>query len=150
MMPRTLSVVAALAFATSAAFAQTPAPAAHRDMGPLKNIKVFPKEMTGEQIHEVMHAWTGELGVGCAYCHAKDAATGKTDFASDANPMKDRARVMLKMNMAINKEYLTQLADPKAGQSVMCSTCHRGVAKPPAFVPPPHEDHAPAGAPAGA
>jgi hypothetical protein len=144
MMPRTLSVVAALVFAASSGFAQIPAPAPHRDMGPLKNIKVFPKDMTGEKIHEVMHAWTGELGVGCTYCHAKDASTGKTDFASDANPVKDRARLMLKMSMSINKDYLAQLDNPKAGESVMCSTCHRGMAKPPTFTPPPHEDHPPA------
>src|ERR1700760_3148505 len=124
MMLRTLSLMAALAVVTSAALAQTPAPAAHHDMGPPKNIKVFPKDMTSDQIHEVMHHWTGELGVGCTYCHAKDASTGKTDFASDANPVKDRARVMLKMTMAINKEYLTQLADPKPGHDVECATCH--------------------------
>ena len=147
MMPRTLSVVAALAFATSAAFAQAPAAAPHRDMGPPKNIKVFPKEMTSEQIHEVMHRWTGDLGVGCTYCHAKDASTGKTDFASDANPVKDRARLMLKMSMAINKEYLAQLDNPKAGENVSCGTCHRGMPKPPAFVPPPHDPPAGASAP---
>jgi cytochrome c553 len=146
MMLRTLSLVATLAVATSVAFAQAPAAAPHHDMGPPKNIKVFPKDMTSDQIHEIMHKWTGDLGVGCSYCHAKDATTGKTDFPSDANPMKDRARLMLKMNMAINKDYLAQLDNPKAGQEVMCGTCHRGMAKPPAFVPPPHEG--PAGAPA--
>ena len=64
MMLRTLSLMAALAVVTSAAFAQAPAPAAHHDMGPPKNIKVFPKDMTTEQIHEIMHKWTGDLGVG--------------------------------------------------------------------------------------
>jgi hypothetical protein len=53
--------------------------------------------------------------------------------------MKDRARVMMKMTAAINSEYLTQLTDPKPESPVTCGTCHRGMAKPAVFIPPPRE-----------
>ncbi len=63
-----------------------------------------------------MRSFEGNLGVECSYCHARNAATGRPDFASDANPMKDRARVMMKMTHAIDAEYLTQLTDPSSGE----------------------------------
>jgi hypothetical protein len=93
--------------------------------------------MTRQQVVAIMRKWEGELGVECEYCHAKDPATGRNNFASDANPIKDRARVMMKMTHTINTEYLTQLTDPKPEHEVECGTCHRGMAKPAVFVPPP-------------
>jgi hypothetical protein len=97
-----------------------------------------------------MRGFERDLGVECAYCHSRDSATNRPNFASDANPMKDRARIMMKMASAINKEYLTQLTDPAPGNPVTCGTCHRGMAKPSVFVPPPRERPAspPAAAPA--
>jgi hypothetical protein len=143
MMTRSLRLLAAftLAAATSA-FAQSPAPppggGGQRRPAPAPtNLKVLPKDTTGEQIHAIMHNFAGELGVECNYCHAKDDATGRLNFASDANPIKDRARVMMKMTHAINADYLTQLTDPKPGNGVNCGTCHRGMAKPAVFTPPP-------------
>jgi hypothetical protein len=106
-------------------------------MPPPSNLKVLPKDTTGEQVHAIMRHYEEDLGVECSYCHAKDPATGRNNFASDANPMKDRARVMMKMTHTINADYLTQLTDPKPEHEVNCSTCHRGMAKPAVFVPPP-------------
>jgi hypothetical protein len=100
---------------------------------------VLPKDTTGPQVIAIMRGFEGDLGVECSYCHAKDSATGRLNFASDANPMKDRARVMIKMAQAINTEYLTQLTDPKSEAKVTCGTCHRGMSTPPEFVPPPHQ-----------
>jgi hypothetical protein len=119
-------------------------------MPPPTNLKVLPKDTTGPQVISIMRNFTGDLGVECTYCHARDAATGHPNFASDENPMKDRARVMMKMTSAINAEYLTQLTDPKPGNPVTCGTCHRGMSKPDVFVPAPHEHrgNTPAAAPA--
>lgn len=113
-------------------------------MPPPSNLQVLPKDMTAQQVVAIMRKWEGDLGVECSYCHAADPTTGRRNFASDANPMKNTARVMLKMAMEINQHYLTQL-DPKPAEGVTCGTCHRGMAKPPAFVPTPHER--PAGPP---
>ncbi len=142
-MNRYLRLSAAFFLATAtAALGQAPAtppPAGRqrRPMPPPSNLKVLPKDMTAQQVVAIMRNYEKELGVECEYCHAKDPATGRNNFASDANPIKDRARVMMKMTEAINSEYLTQLTDPKPANPVNCGTCHRGMAKPSLFVPPP-------------
>lgn len=131
--------------AISPAFAQTDgnapasAPAQRRQIPAPTNLKVLPKDTTGPQVISIMRNFTGDLGVECTYCHARDAATGRPNFASDENPMKNRARVMMKMTSTINTEYLTQLTDPKPANPVTCGTCHRGMSKPEAFVPAPRQ-----------
>jgi hypothetical protein len=144
MVRRSLSLLAVTSvLATSAAFAQAngSAPPQRRQIPAPTNLKVLPKDTTGPQVIAIMRTFEGDLGVECSYCHAKDSATNRLNFASDANPMKDRARVMMKMAHAINTEYLTQLADPKSDAKVTCGTCHRGMSTPPDFVPTPHERH---------
>ena len=142
-MTRSLRFLLAVSLpAATAAFAQAPAtppPAGQqrRPAPPPTNLKVLPKDTTGEQVRTIMRGYEKDLGVECEYCHAKDPATGRNNFPSDANPTKDRARVMMKMTAAINSEYLTQLTAPKPGNPVTCGTCHRGMAKPTVFVPPP-------------
>jgi hypothetical protein len=137
--------LAGCAFTASAQTATPPAGAGQRrPMPPPSNLKVLPKDMTSQQVVAIMRNWEGELGVECSYCHAKDPATGRNNFASDANPMKDRARVMMKITSTINSEYLSQLTDPKPTNDVNCGTCHRGMAKPSVFVPPPPAEHKPA------
>ena len=124
------------------------APAQHRQIPAPTNLKVLPKDTTGPQVISIMRGFEGDLGVECTFCHSKDPATGHYDFASDANPMKNRARVMMKMTSTINAEYLTQL-DAKPDNPVTCGTCHRGMNEPSVFVPTPHERRAaPAAAPA--
>jgi hypothetical protein len=158
MLTRSLRLLAVLSLATAAvAFAQAPAttpgappPAGQqrRPAPPPTNLKVLAKDLTGQQVREIMHGYEQQLGEECEYCHAQNPATGRNDFPSDAKPMKDRARVMIKMTADINAQYLTQLADPKPENPVTCGTCHRGAAKPALFVPPPRER--PAGPPSGA
>ena len=122
--------------------AQSPTPPAQqRQMPSPRNLKVLPKDTTGPQVIAIMRKFEGDLGVECTYCHAKSPASNHPDFASDANPMKDRARVMIRMANAINAEYLTQLKEPAADEHVTCGTCHRGMSTPPEFVPPPEEQH---------
>ena len=142
-----LAAVLTLSAAT-AAFAQDAAPAAppaaHHMHGPAPaptNLQVLPKTMTGEQVHEVMHKFEADLGVECSFCHAKGVAGARPDFASDANPMKDRARIMIRMSMDINNPYLAMLTDPAPTTKVGCGTCHRGNSKPPAFEPAPEMHH---------
>jgi hypothetical protein len=113
------------------------------------NLQALPKDLTGDQVIAIMHKYEAELGVECDYCHAKNAATGHLDFASDANPVKDRARVMIRMNDEINQRFLVQLKNPPAAHEVSCGTCHRGTAKPTVFMPPPDEHHPEAAPPAG-
>lgn len=154
MVGRRLSLLAVVTLlATSSAFTQTTPPAnggaqgQRRQMPAPSNLKVLPKDTTGPQVISIMRNFTTDLGVECTYCHARNSETNRPDFASDANPMKNRARVMMKMTSAINSEYLTQLTDPKPGNPVTCGTCHRGMSKPSVFTPAPREHQGPA--PAG-
>ena len=124
-----------------------PAGQARRPMPAPSNLKVLPKDTSAQQVVTIMHAYAGQLGVECGYCHAKDPATGRNNFASDANTMKDRARVMMKMTASINTDFLTQLTDPKPEHPIDCGTCHRGMSKPAVFVPPPPAPRTPPATP---
>jgi hypothetical protein len=101
-----------LALATTA-FAQTPTPPASTPpvgaprppRGPRPaptNLKALSKDTTGDQVIALMRAYEGELGVECEYCHARNPETKRNDFASDANPVKDKARLMIKMTENIS------------------------------------------------
>jgi hypothetical protein len=121
---RTLLPAVCLALATSA-FAQTPTtpPAGtppsgqqQRPRGPRPaptNLKALPKDTTGDQINIIMHGFEGALGVECEFCHARNPETKRNDFPSDTNPVKDKARLMIKMTQTINAQFVSQLNDPK-------------------------------------
>jgi hypothetical protein len=95
--------------------------------------------MTGDDLIKLMRQYAGDLGVECEFCHARNPETRRNDFSSDANPVKDKARVMIRMTDDINTKYLSQLSDRKPDNAVTCGTCHRGSAMPEAFVPKPRE-----------
>jgi len=96
-----------------------------------------------------MHQYTGALGVECEFCHTPaDPVTHRADRASDANPVKDKARYMIQMTDDLNKKYLAQLPGRDDMDVVTCGTCHRGEKHPPAFVPAPRPPgNGPGGAP---
>jgi photosynthetic reaction center cytochrome c subunit len=147
-----LVAVCAASLLTLPALAQTPpaAPAGGQARTPIpapKNLKVLPKDTPSADVIKMMRGFTGDLGVECGYCHAQNPETKRLDFASDANPVKDKARVMITMTQDINKTYLTQLASRKSTDSVTCGTCHRGMAVPEAFVPKPPAPRPPAATP---
>ena len=154
----TAMVSAVFAVAT---LAQTPAshptpageaPRHHEEPAPT-NLKVLPKTMNGEQVHELMHNWEASLGAGCSTCHAADpkniGPNGKPrlNFADDSKPEKNTARLMYRMVEDINKNYVSMVEN--SGVPVSCGTCHRGHLDPPIFTPPKedhdHEHAAPAG-----
>jgi len=115
-----------------------------------KNLKVLPKNISKDQLHEVMEEWEHSLGVHCNFCHARNDAAKQMDWASDAKPEKEMARDMFKMMNTINKKYFHAKKDStgmmlKAG--VNCNSCHRGTAHPEVTLPP---DRGPGGPPPGA
>jgi len=99
--------------------------------------------MTGAQVVDLMHKYTGDLGVNCAFCHATDPATKRTTFASDANPMKDTARFMMTMTADLNDKYLAEMPGRMYAEPITCGTCHRGEKHPSVFVPAPRPPMAP-------
>jgi Photosynthetic reaction centre cytochrome C subunit len=83
-----------------------------------------------------MHQYEADLGVSCEFCHtAPDPTTHRADRASDANPMKDKARFMIQMTADLNNKYLAQLPDRHDTDPVTCGTCHRGEKHPSVFAP---------------
>jgi hypothetical protein len=83
--------------------------------GPPKNLKI----LKPEEVRPMMGAFRVALGTGCDHCHIQG------DFASDENPKKDIARMMIGMVHDINAKF-----PGDAKERVTCYTCHRGAVVP--------------------
>ena len=96
-----------------------------------KNLTQLPKEFDGNRLRPVMTGFTRALGVRCSYCHVGEEGQPLStyDFASDANPNKNRARVMLAMLGDIGTRLKSM---EKSGEPInmWCHTCHHGRPKP--------------------
>ena len=98
------------------------------------NLKVLPQDITVPTLGKLMKGFEADLGVKCAKCHVQDPATGKLDYASDQNPAKDKARIMITMLKDINDKYLAQLGgDRRYAAKITCGSCHQGNSSPPEF-----------------
>lgn len=82
-----------------------------------KNLKILTGE-SPDQLRTTMRAFATALGVRCNFCHVQG------DFASDQNPNKNMARMMLTMARQINMNF------PDGQRHVTCYTCHRGMTEP--------------------
>ena len=126
--------MAAQALQTGAATA-TPQPASFP--API-NLKVLPKDLTGQQVHDLMEQWKVGLGMSCSACHAEDKErvnqNGRPllDFPDDSKPEKTTARLMYTMTEEINQKYIARI--DSSGAPVTCGTCHRGRVGPDPFV----------------
>ena len=143
--PSGLALAAAAAtFGVSMAIAQTAPPPTQPPAQPpfanppYKNLKVFPKDISGAQLISNMKGFAQALGVRCTYCHVGEEGKPMStfDFASDAKDKKLTARAMLLMAHRINQQ------DFDGQMKVTCFTCHRGstdapTAPPPGMPPPP-------------
>lgn len=97
-----------------------------------ENLKVLPKEFDGQRLRPVMVGFTNALGVRCSHCHVGEEGKPLStyDFASDANPNKDRARAMLNMLQMINGELRKIEPSGPNRVNMWCHTCHRGRPRP--------------------
>jgi len=95
---------------------------------PLQNLQVLPKDMTRQQVTQLMRSFTAALGVECSHCHVGPMQ----ERFKDDNPKKGVARKMIQMTAAINNDLLKGVGDaPAAGTAkVTCFTCHHGAIKP--------------------
>lgn len=110
------------------------------------NLKVLPKDTTGQQIHEIMEGWAGSLGVHCDNCHAADPnnlgpnGRPRLKFEDDSKDEKQMARIMYSMTEDMKANYIKKVADmDKMGSPaapLTCGTCHRGHLDPEEFVIP--------------
>ena len=130
---------ATTALGLSVAAAQTAVPAPARPpfaAPPYTNLKVFPADISRENLLWNMRFFSQSLGVRCTHCHVGEEGQplATFDFASDAKDQKLKARDMLRMVHRINREDfgVQQFKDVK----VTCFTCHRGSTKPVTEPPP--------------
>ena len=86
------------------------------------NVKIL-TGLYAQQFQEEMNLIVQALGVTCNTCHVRN------NFASEEKPEKLKARQMLEMTKAINKQFFPDYK-PKEGESVLgkvtCYTCHKG------------------------
>jgi hypothetical protein len=84
--------------------------------------------LTVPQFEQEMQHFVQAVGLGCGGCHV-----GRGNFASDDNPRKLKARQMIEMTNALNKQFFAGYA-PAEGESILgrvtCFTCHQGEVKP--------------------
>ena len=98
------------------------------------NLQVLPKDLSSVNLGKLMMRFEQDLGVRCSHCHVEDPQTQKFDYASEENPAKQTARLMISMVNDINDKYLAQLGgDRRYAVPVTCGTCHQGQSSPPAF-----------------
>lgn len=81
-----------------------------------KNLKI----LKPEEVRPAMSAYTRALGVNCDFCHVQG------DRASDENPKKNTARMMIAMVKDINAKF----PDAASKTYVTCYTCHNGKSTP--------------------
>ncbi len=140
---RSLVLAAPGPISSQAPATNPPAPEPHHHPNPT-NLKVLPKNLTGDQVDEIMEQWEGELGTGCKTCHAADpkniGPNGKPrlNFADDSKEEKQTARLMYQMVEKINADYVAKI--DSSGAPVTCGTCHRGHLGPEPFVPAKKEE----------
>ena len=121
-------VILALSSAIAVSVAALPAP--NNDY---KNLQVLPKDISSKDLTKIMiDDFEDGLGVSCTFCHAQGKDSLNVDYASDAKPEKQIARLMMTMTMGINEKYFG-LKHPQLGDSVLainCITCHNGQPRP--------------------
>lgn len=111
---------------TGAAFSKKPA-------GKHKNLQILPQDISEERLDSIMQSYNKALGVNCQFCHVPvKNFPDSIDYASDAEPMKENARNMMRMTIYINKTYFyfDKERKPEYLNVVHCNTCHRGEAFP--------------------
>jgi hypothetical protein len=151
-----LLAVAVFAAATVAQAPQGPPPEGHpqppRTYPAPTNLKVLPKTLTGQQVHDIMEKWAGSLGVHCDTCHTSDPnnigpnGRPRLKFEDDSKQEKLTARLMVKMTEDINDNYVSMIPEDKDhdkdeaehhhGLPVTCGTCHRGHQHPEEYIIP--------------
>jgi hypothetical protein len=124
-MTVTIVIIAIMAIKSYALQNEEPAP---------KNLKVLPKNTSGEEVKNVMKVFTKSLGVKCGHCHVNTPQEGKPypkfDFASDDKTEKLVARKMMVMVDSINTAFMSKMGEEMDFEKVTCVTCHMGNVKP--------------------
>ena len=120
------AVLALISMLAGPSFAQQPPSWDWPDKA--KNLKVFPKDTSKEQLRGAMMAFTRALGVRCNHCHVGEEGKPLStfDFPSDKNPKKDIARDMMKMVVEVEADLKKMDLQGTHRVAMGCITCHHG------------------------
>ncbi|MEO7923550.1 MAG: c-type cytochrome [Chitinophagaceae bacterium] len=122
------------AFSALAAFVLLGVAATNLPLQKDRNLKILPKDISDAKLDSIMHTYNVALGVNCNFCHVKQRLRPDSlDYASDAEPIKEEARKMMRMTIDINKNnfYFDEKERPEYLRTITCKTCHRGNVFPP-------------------
>ena len=115
---------------------------------PPTNLKVLPKDLTGDQVRDIMRKWEGDLSAECSDCHTADPVkkmpNGRPamNYADDSKPEKEISRLMFTMTEGLKADQLKKAAALNTAANApkpadfSCGSCHRGKLNPEAFVAP--------------
>ena len=116
------AAIAVLGLLGAAAHAQDPQEKLTLTDDVFKSVMLL-KGIPVDTFFEAMGMFANSMGNDCTFCHASEAVFDKAKFA-DSTPRIMKARQMIVMMNAINKQYF-------AGQTrVTCFTCHGGSDRP--------------------
>ena len=132
---KTLVMVAIGGILIAGSYAFSPAPATTGTKEGENNLQVLPKDISHDELMQVMHSFEVALGMNCGDCHTHSATDpNKMDFAADTDDKK-AALAMMKMVQEMNKNYFGVDGEFKqnyltSAYKVTCNTCHSGHEKP--------------------
>jgi len=97
-----------------------------------QNLQLYPSDIDVPQLLTTMRGFGAALGVNCGHCHVWEGpGNPANDMASDANPNKNKARMMIRMAREVNANIRAEIGKPESEvTAVRCATCHRGAAIP--------------------
>jgi tetratricopeptide (TPR) repeat protein len=95
-----------------------------------QNLQVFPKDTPRSELIPFMRQFSFATGLRCEGCHHDPVGEGNfqdIDFASDENPMKGKARFMIRMTRNLN-DFILPMVPNRSDMNIeiTCKTCHRG------------------------
>ena len=128
-----MALITGLLIASTYAFSPAPAAVVHGEHE--NNLKVLPKDISHDELMQVMHSFEVALDMNCGDCHTHSATdSSKMDFAADTK-QKETTRHMMTMVKEMNAQYFGIKGDFKENYlrsqfDVTCMSCHNGHEKP--------------------
>jgi len=116
------AAIAVLGLLGAAAHAQVPQEKVTLTDEVFKSVMLL-KGIPVDTFFEAMGMFANSMGNDCTFCHASEAVFDKSKFA-DSTPRIQKARQMIVMMNAINKQYFA------GAPRVTCFTCHGGSDRP--------------------
>lgn len=94
-----------------------------------KNLQVFDKSISKDELKKTMEGFAAQLGVKCQFCHVDE------QYEKDDKKQKLDARKMIRLVMEMKSRKPEFFKTTVKESAIQCSMCHRGKPQPEVFVP---------------